>query len=157
MPADVFPILSPVSGRLCLPSTVPANAFSQNRLLGQGPIIEVTGNQLVAPASGRLIQASASGDFLVLKLNGGVELVMLLGNGDCFDHHSALKRHYRAADAVNAGDVLLTLNQALLRGREPEQRMLRLLVNTSAPLRWAQRGSVSALDKVIFYEDNELT
>ncbi|WP_133539244.1 PTS glucose transporter subunit IIA [Idiomarina aquatica] len=157
LPTELLPITSPANGRFCTVDEH-ASAFSRNQLFGQGPMIDVTGNQIVAPFYATVKTISSSGDFMQLMATGvsaAVTLTLMFGHGEHFQVHQALSRHVRDGDTVNKGQSLLTLNQALLRAGEPHQSRLSLFIQCPATLTWPTSGTATALDSIIFEEEQD--
>jgi phosphotransferase system IIA component len=155
--AKLLPIKSPVGGRFCSVDEH-ATAFSRNQLFGRGPIIDVTGNQIVAPFAGTIKSLSSSGDFIQLLPDSAppkITLTLLLGSGENFQAHAAITRHCRNGDAVNEGQPLLTLNQPALRAGDPQQSRLSVLMQCNLTLSWPTSGTVSVLDNLIYEEETQ--
>lgn len=156
--SDLFPISAPASGRLCcLDDQHPA--FVHNRIFGNGPLLDVAGNQIVAPFSAVVDDISASGDYIRLRHPSASVLTLILGDGRCFQQHPALVRQVKRHQQVQKGDVLLNLNQSLLRASDPQQRRLAVLLESAPTLpdsfHWAESGAISLLDSIIFDDKQE--
>lgn len=165
MANHLFPILSPVSGRVVQLSE-PPSALVSNQIFGRGPLLEISSSHILAPYSGTVTSISESGDFIQLSHDCGATLTLLIGAGHAFSFHPALKRRVDQGETVNRGQALVAINLPLLRSGEQRQRYLALLLETQTisdtefktsvtEVRWPSRGSVSANDSVIFdfYQD----
>lgn len=134
-------INAPAVGHFIAPKRHPS-ALIHNQLLGYGPVIEVTGNQLYAPADSTVTTVSSSGDFIELRVNDQLPVRLLLGNGQQFQHHPALQKYCKPLQAVKQGQVLVELNQAILRRGVASQRYLAVLAPIDMQLERPGQGMV---------------
>ncbi|MGM0481343.1 MAG: PTS glucose transporter subunit IIA [Pseudomonadota bacterium] len=157
MQDNVFPITAPVTGRIIDNARHPS-AIANNQLFGLGPVLEISGNQAVAPISGSIDQISSSGDFIQIRHSSNALVTLILGQGRQFTHHPALMRRVAQQQHVQAGQILLTINQSLMRSEQRQQRYLMVLLQTnsdSSGWHWRKQGAVGGGESRLFQLNKE--
>ncbi|WP_052209385.1 glucose PTS transporter subunit IIA [Kocuria sp. ZOR0020] len=106
---SVVDVVAPVSGRMVALEEVPDKVFASGAL-GTGVGIVPEQNEVRSPISGKVISVAASGHAFGLKSPDGVELLVHIG----IDTVELKGQHFTNAvkkgDAVNAGDLLATVD-----------------------------------------------
>ncbi len=75
---EILKLKAPIAGVLVPLDQVPDPVFSQ-KSVGDGVAIDPTGNELVAPCDGTVLQVHPSGHALFMKTKKGLELLMHIG------------------------------------------------------------------------------
>jgi len=141
-------IYAPITGRVQSAHT--ASAIPGSELLGRGLQLSITGSTLYAPVSGELLHLSQSGDYIAIKVNEHFSLQLILGRGEQYLTHDALKVLCRRAERVEQGAPLASLNLPRLRSLPQSQQGLSVLLSalteqaSELPLHWLQSGRVFA-------------
>lgn len=156
-------MLSPATGRL-RPISQHPSMLTRNRLLGSGPVIEVSGNTICAPFNGIINNRSGSGDFIQISHSSGAILTLIMGDGQQFAHSPALQPKVSCGTEVAAAQTLVSINQSLLHAGDPQQKRLAVLlqlpaadnVDSLAQITWFESGAVAANESYIVTLNQEV-
>ena len=108
---------SPLSGWSAPLDEAPDAVFSQ-RMLGDGVLIDTTGNELRAPCDGEVISIAASRHAIAVRANNGAEILMHVGidtvalAGEGFELHVATGAKVRTCDRLLTFDLDLLARKA---------------------------------------------
>ncbi len=104
---------SPLSGWSAPLDEAPDAVFSQ-RMLGDGVLIDPTGNELRAPCDGEVISIAASRHAIAVRANNGAEILMHVGIDTVALAGEGFELHVATGAKVRTGDRLLTFDLDLL-------------------------------------------
>lgn len=114
-----FAVLAPISGEVRPPQTA-NQAIINSTMLGEGVLIEVAGNRIVAPFDGVVSEMPSSCHRIQLKAQNGIKLVILLADGIDRLMGKGFNPQVKENQKVSKGQPLVTFNlQQLHRLRNP--------------------------------------
>lgn len=126
----VVDVVAPVSGRMVALEEVPDKVFASGAL-GQGVGIVPEQNEVRSPISGKVISVASSGHAFGLKSPDGVELLVHIG----IDTVELKGQHFTNAvkkgDAVNAGDLLATVDLDAVKTAGYDPTVILTVTNTA--------------------------
>ena len=104
-------ILAPIAGKVIPISEVPDAVFAEE-IVGRGVAIWPTGNRVVSPVDGKVLQMFETAHAVTLLAEQGAEILIHVG----LDTVALKGLHYKAlkkdAETVKAGDVLMEFDAA---------------------------------------------
>ncbi len=104
---------SPLSGWSAPLDEAPDAVFAQ-RMLGDGVLIDPTGNELLAPCDGEVVSIAASHHAIAVRAANGAEILLHVGIDTVALAGKGFELHVAAGTKVRKGDRLLTFDLALL-------------------------------------------
>ncbi|MBB6095948.1 phosphocarrier protein FPr/phosphocarrier protein [Povalibacter uvarum] len=104
---------SPLSGWSAPLDEAPDAVFAQ-KMLGDGVLIDPTGNQLVAPCDGEVVSIAASHHAIAVRATNGAEILLHVGIDTVALAGKGFELHVAPGAKVCKGDRLLTFDLALL-------------------------------------------
>ncbi len=116
MPSSKLVLLSPLQGWSGPLEETPDAVFSE-RMMGDGVVIDPTGNTLHAPCAGTLIVVAATGHAVTIRADNGAEILLHVGIDTVGLAGEGFELHVRAGQRVEAGDRLIGFDLDLLAQR----------------------------------------
>jgi phosphotransferase system IIA component len=104
-----FSILAPVTGAVYLSESIDQQVINAT-LLGEGVIVQLTGNKIVAPFDGVVSELPGSCHRIQLTANNGIKLVIAMANDIIQLMGLGLEPQVKEKQKVVAGQPLLNLN-----------------------------------------------
>ena len=141
-------LLAPCSGRLLTSSHHPSPLI-QSQWLGHTTCIDVSGNQVFAPADAVISYISPAGNFIHLNTDALGRILLCLGAHEPANKLTALHRHVGSGDEVTRGTPLLSLNQALIRRQANAYNLMAVILQPNYSfdkLTLRESGAVTALE-----------
>lgn len=111
-----IPVISPLTGRALPLDQVNSKVFQQ-RLLGEGLAIDMTGSKVLAPFNGVMQQLPATAHQLRLKAHNGLIMLIQIGIGSEQLMGDGFVVHVQQGQSFQTGDLLLSINVQKLKKR----------------------------------------
>ncbi|MBS0420916.1 MAG: phosphoenolpyruvate--protein phosphotransferase [Proteobacteria bacterium] len=143
MASSKLVLLSPLQGWSAPLEETPDPVFS-GRMMGDGVVIDPTGNTLHAPCAGTLIIVAASRHAVTLRADNGAEILLHVGIDTVGLAGEGFELHVRAGQRVEAGDRLITFDLDLLAQRA-KSLMTPVLVTDSTAFSISRRSDNCSL------------
>lgn len=124
-----FTLLSPLAGWSAALDEAPDAVFAR-KMLGDGLIVDPTGNELVAPCDGEIISIAASHHAIAIRADNGAEILMHVGIDTVNLAGRGFQLHVARNARVRAGDRLLTFDLELL-AREAKSLITPVIVTNA--------------------------
>lgn len=106
-------IVAPVTGKLVEITQVPDPTFSE-KMMGDGIAIIPTKGEFVAPVNGEIVNLFPTKHAIGIKSEAGVEYLLHIGLETVTLEGEGFEAHVKEGDKVSAGDLLITVDLALI-------------------------------------------
>ncbi len=111
-------ITAPISGEV-LPIEDHTEALFSNRTLGEGVVLKITGNQIIAPFDGSVLELPTTGHRIQLVSDNGIRLLITMGSHCNELMGQGFKLNVRQGQAIKQGQLLLQFDIRLLQSVNP--------------------------------------
>lgn len=124
-----IPLLSPLTGKVDSLDSL-ANPIYQQRLMGEGAIIETTGYQLVAPFDGKVIDVTTMGNRLELRSSQGIRLHIQMGIDSDSMMGEGFKKKCDIEQGFSKGQTLIEFDLNKMKRKLQDPRSVVTILNS---------------------------